>query len=142
MTNSFELALRVSVGIVVALAFVWTTLIIALVFLRPKGGQLREAMRILPDTIRLLSRLATDRSIGVGVRVRLWLLFVYLAVPIDLIPDFVPVLGYADDAIIVAAVLRSVVRRAGPDAIRRNWPGTPNGLSSVWRFARLDGSAQ
>jgi len=85
MTNSFELALRVSVGIVVALAFVWTTLIIALVFLRPKGGLLREAMRILPDTIRLLRRLATDRSIGVGVRVRLWLLFVYLAVPIDLI---------------------------------------------------------
>jgi uncharacterized membrane protein YkvA (DUF1232 family) len=82
-------------------------------------------MRILPDTIRLLRRLATDRSIGVGVRVRLWLLFVYLAVPIDLIPDFVPVLGYADDAIIVAAVLRSVVRRAGPDAIRRNWPARP-----------------
>ena len=74
MTNSYELALRVSVGIVVALAFVWTTLIIALVFLRPKGGLLREAMRILPDTIRLLRRLATDRSIGVGVRVRLWLL--------------------------------------------------------------------
>jgi uncharacterized membrane protein YkvA (DUF1232 family) len=143
MTSSYELALRVSVGIVVALAFVWTTLIIALVFLRPKGGGLlREAMRILPDTIRLLRRLATDRSIGVGVRVRLWLLFVYLAVPIDLIPDFVPVLGYADDAIIVAAVLRSVVRRAGPDAIRRNWPGTPEGLSSVWRLARLDGSAQ
>jgi uncharacterized membrane protein YkvA (DUF1232 family) len=68
-------------------------------------------------------------------------LFVYLAMPFDLIPDFVPVLGYADDAIIVAAVLRSVVRRAGPDAIRRNWPGTSDGLATVWRLARLDGSA-
>ena len=140
MTTSSELAVEVGIGIVVALAFVWTTLIIALVLLRPKGGLLREAMRILPDTIRLLRRLATDRSIGVGVRVRLWLLFAYLANPIDLIPDFVPVLGYADDAIIVAAVLRSVVRRAGPDAIRRNWPGTPEGLSTIWTLARLEGS--
>jgi uncharacterized membrane protein YkvA (DUF1232 family) len=130
------------IGIVVALAFVWATLIIALVLLRPKGGLLRDAVRILPDTIRLLRRLATDRSIGFTVRLRLWLLFVYLASPVDLIPDFVPILGYADDAIIVAAVLRSVVRRAGPDAIRRNWPGSPEGLSIVWTLARLEGTPQ
>jgi uncharacterized membrane protein YkvA (DUF1232 family) len=109
--------------------------------LAAEGGLLREAMRILPDTIRLLRRLATGRSIRKAVRVRLWLLFVYLAIPIDLVPDFVPLLGYADDAIIVAAVLRSVVRRGGPDAVRRNWPGTPEGLATVWRLARLEGSA-
>ena len=142
MSTSYALALRIGVGTVVALAFVWTTLIIGLVLLRPKGGLLREAIRILPDTIRLLRRLATDRSIGLAVRVRLWMLFVYLAIPIDLIPDFIPVLGYADDAIIVAAVLRSVVRRAGPGAIRRNWPGSAEGLASIWRLARLEGSAQ
>lgn len=133
--------MRIAVAVVIALAFAWTTLIVALVLLRPKGGLLREAIRILPDTIRLLRRLATDRSIGFGVRVRLWLLFVYLAIPLDIVPDFVPVLGYADDAIIVAAVLRSVVRRAGPDAVRRNWPGTADGLASVWGLARLEGSA-
>jgi len=142
MTISHELLLRMVIGIVVALGFVWATLIIALVLMRPKGGLLRDAVRILPDAIRLLRRLATDRSIGFAVRLRLWLLFVYLANPVDLIPDFVPVLGYADDAIIAAAVLRSVVRRAGPDAIRRNWPGTPEGLSIVWTLARLEGSAQ
>jgi hypothetical protein len=76
------------------------------------------------------------------VRGRLWLLFAYLALPFDLIPDFIPVIGYADDAIIVAAVLRSVVRRAGPDAVRRHWPGTPDGLAALWRAARLPGSAQ
>ena len=141
MLTSSELALRAGIGVFAALALLWTTLIITLVVVRPKNGLLREAIRILPDTIRLLRRLATDRSIGVEVRVRLWILFVYLANPIDLIPDFVPVLGYADDAIIVAAVLRSVVRRAGPDAIRRNWPGTTDGLESVWRLARLEGSA-
>jgi uncharacterized membrane protein YkvA (DUF1232 family) len=65
------------------------------------------------------------------VRVRLGLLLGYLAIPVDLVPDFVPVLGYADDAIIVTWVLRSVVRRAGPDAVRRHWPGSQDGLGAV-----------
>jgi uncharacterized membrane protein YkvA (DUF1232 family) len=69
--------------------------------------------------------------------VRLWLLFAYLAMPIDLVPDFLPVIGYADDAIIVAAALRSVVRRAGPEALREHWPGTEDGLAVLWRVAGL-----
>ena len=72
--------------------------------------------------------------------IRLWLLFAYLALPFDLVPDFIPIIGYADDAILVAVVLRSVVRRAGPEAVRRHWPGTPDGLSALWRAARLPGS--
>jgi uncharacterized membrane protein YkvA (DUF1232 family) len=135
-----EEALRVGIGIVVTVALVWAALIAALVLLRPKGDLLREAIRILPDTILLLRRLATDPSAPWSVRLQLWLLFIYLIIPIDLIPDFVPVLGHADDAIIVAAVLRSVVRRAGAEAIRRNWPGTPEGLASVWKLAGLEGS--
>jgi uncharacterized membrane protein YkvA (DUF1232 family) len=62
---------------------------------------------------------------------------VYLAIPIDIIPDFIPVIGYADDAIIVSAVLRSVVRRAGAEAIRRHWPGTDDGLLALQRIAGL-----
>ncbi len=61
----------------------------------------------------------------------------YLASPIDLIPDFIPVLGYADDAIIVCAVLRVIVRRARPEAVRRHWPGTEDGLAALWRVAGL-----
>jgi uncharacterized membrane protein YkvA (DUF1232 family) len=135
-----ETALRVGIGVAVALALVWTALVAALLLVRPKDALLQEAMRILPDTIRLLRRLAADGSISVAVRARVWLLFLYLAMPVDLVPDFVPVLGYADDAIVVAAVLRSVVRGAGPDAVRRNWPGTPEGLASVWKLAGLEGS--
>lgn len=71
-------------------------------------------MRLLPDILRLIPRLARDQALPRGVRVRLWLLLLYLASPIDLIPDFIPVLGYADAAIIVAATLRSVARHAGP----------------------------
>lgn len=132
-------ALEIAIGVAIALAVVWTVLIVSLFLARPERGLLREAMRILPDTVNLLRRIATDRSIPFRVRVRLWLLFGYLAMPIDIVPDFVPVLGYADDAIIVALVLRSVVRRAGPDAVVRNWPGTSDGLETIWRLARLEG---
>jgi len=81
-----------------------------------------------------------DSTLPRGVRVRLWLLIGYLALPFDLIPDFIPVIGYADDAIIVVAVLRSVVRRAGADAIRRHWPGTADGLAALWAAAKLPGT--
>lgn len=125
------------VGIMIAVAATWVVLVVALVIARPRGELLQEAVRLLPDTLRLLKDLATDRTLPRGVRVRLWLLFAYLAVPFDLVPDFIPVLGYADDAIIVAAVLRSVVRRAGAEAVRRHWRGTPAGLDALSRVAGL-----
>jgi uncharacterized membrane protein YkvA (DUF1232 family) len=122
---------RVLIGVAIAVAVSWIALVIALLLVRPKGNLMTEAMRLLPDLIRLLRRLAADRTLPRGVRVRLWLLFAYLALPIDLIPDFIPLIGYADDAIIVAAVLRSVVRRAGLPAVRRHWPGTPDGFAAL-----------
>jgi uncharacterized membrane protein YkvA (DUF1232 family) len=92
---------------------------------------------LLPDVLRLVHRLAGDDTLPRGVRVRLWLLLAYLAMPIDLVPDFVPVLGHADDAIVVALVLRSVVRRAGAEAVTRHWPGTPEGLAALRRVSGL-----
>ena len=103
----------------------------------PETVSLRDAVRMLPDLLRLLRRLAADRTLPRGVRLRLVLLLAYLATPIDLVPDVVPVLGYADDVVVVALVLRSVVRRAGPDALRRHWPGSPEGLAVVTRLAGL-----
>ncbi|MEU4425520.1 DUF1232 domain-containing protein [Actinoplanes sp. NPDC024001] len=125
------------IGVTAALLLVWLALIAALLIAKPEKGLLREALRLLPDVLRLLRRLAGDRDLPRGVRVRLTLLLVYLAIPIDLIPDFIPVLGYADDAIIVTAVLRSVVRRAGLDAVRAHWPGTDDGFAAVCRLAGL-----
>ncbi|MEU8276419.1 YkvA family protein [Microbispora bryophytorum] len=100
-------------AVLIAVAVTWAALVIALAVVRPKGPLLREALRILPDLLRLLRRLAADRSLPRGVRVRLGLLPAYLAFPIDLVPDFIPVLGYADDAIIVTAVLRGTGLRQG-----------------------------
>jgi uncharacterized membrane protein YkvA (DUF1232 family) len=101
----------------------------------PETVTMREALRLLPDLLRLIRRLVADRSVPVGVRVRLVLLLAYLLLPIDLVPDFLPVIGYADDAIIVALVLRSTIRRAGTGPLQRHWPGTPAGLRIVERLA-------
>jgi uncharacterized membrane protein YkvA (DUF1232 family) len=122
------------------LALVWLALVVALWLAKPDEGGVREAMRLLPDLVRLLKRLAADPEMPRGIRIRLGLLLAYLALPIDLIPDFVPVLGYADDAVIVALVLRSVTRRAGPDALAKHWPGTPDGLAALRRLCRLPAS--
>jgi uncharacterized membrane protein YkvA (DUF1232 family) len=128
---------QVLIGIGIALLASWLLLIIGLLGVRPRGALLGEAMRIMPDLLRLLRKLAFDRSLPTGVRVRLALLMAYLALPIDLIPDFIPVIGYADDAILVAAVLRSVVRRAGLDAVRRHWPGSADGFEALRRLTGI-----
>jgi uncharacterized membrane protein YkvA (DUF1232 family) len=140
VTGSFWLGLLL--GVAAALLLAWLGLVIVLFIARPRGGLLREALRILPDVLRLVRRLATDQSLPGGVRIRLGLLLVYLAVPIDLIPDFVPVLGYADDAIIVTAVLRGVVRRAGIAAVRAHWPGTDDGFAALARLTGLHRTAE
>ncbi len=96
---------------------------------------LKAALRLVPDVVRLLRRLAADPTLPRGVRIRMLLLLGYLAMPIDLVPDFIPVIGYADDAIIVALALRSVTRAAGADALTKHWPGTAEGLTAVKRLA-------
>jgi|SRR5918993_2033126 uncharacterized membrane protein YkvA (DUF1232 family) len=129
--------LQTLIGLAIALALAWAALVVALIVGRPKGTLLSEAMRLLPDLLRLLRRLAADRNLPRGVRIRLGLLMAYLAIPIDLIPDFIPVLGYADDAIIVTLVLRSTVRRAGLDPVRGHWPGSDDGFAALCRLTGL-----
>jgi len=123
------------VSVAAALILVWLVLVVVLWRSGAGIGGLSDAARLLPDLLRLVSRLARDRTLPRGVRLRLWLVLAYLASPLDLIPDFVPVVGYADDAIIVAFALRSVVRAAGADALDRHWPGSPDGLGIVRRLA-------
>jgi uncharacterized membrane protein YkvA (DUF1232 family) len=113
------------------LVLLWLLMLALLWRAKPDDVTLRDGVRLVPDLLRLLKRLAADPTLPRGVRVRLVLLLGYLAMPIDLVPDFIPVLGYADDVVVVAIVLRSVARVAGPEALERHWPGSPEGLRVV-----------
>jgi uncharacterized membrane protein YkvA (DUF1232 family) len=124
-------------GIVAGFVLLWLGLVVVLWLNRPSETTARDLVRVLPDTVRPVSRLGRDATLPWGVRIRLWLLMGYLIMPVDLVPDFIPIIGYADDAVVVALVLRSVVRRAGADAVEPHWPGTPEGLAAVVRLARL-----
>ena len=124
-------------GVAAGLVVVWVLLLAALWLVKPDEQRLRESLRLLPDVIRLLSRLARDRTVPLAARVWLWGLLAYLAMPIDVVPDFVPVPGYADDAILVLVALRAVVRRAGRSKLAEHWPGTPDGLEALERLAGI-----
>ena len=124
-------------AVVGGLLLLWGVLLLLLWWARPPDLTVREALRLLPALVRMVRRLAADRSVPRGVRVRLWLLLAYLLSPVDLVPDVVPVLGYADDVVVVALALRSVVRASGAAAVRRAWPGGPAGLAVVSRLAGL-----
>jgi uncharacterized membrane protein YkvA (DUF1232 family) len=125
------------IAVVAGLLLLWAVVLLLLWRARPEDLTVREALRLLPDLVRLVRRLAADSSLPRGVRVRLWLLLAYLLSPVDLVPDVVPVLGYADDVVVVALALRSVVRRAGGEALAGAWPGGPAGLAVVQRLAGL-----
>ena len=112
------------VDVVATLLLSWLLLLALLWWKRPDDLTARELLRLLPDVARTVGRLARDPAV-LG----------YLAVPVDLVPDVIPVIGYADDAVLVVLVLRAVLRRAGEDALRRHWPGTPEGLAAVLRVA-------
>lgn len=133
-------AWTILVSAAAGLILLWLLLIVAVWRLRPDELTLSESLHLLPDLLRLLERLATDPAVPRGVRIRLWLLLVYLAFPLDLIPDFIPVIGYVDDAVIVVFMLRSVVHGAGAEAIRKHWPGTPHGLTAVLQIAQIAGN--
>jgi uncharacterized membrane protein YkvA (DUF1232 family) len=130
---------RPVVAVVGGVLLLWLVLLALLWRRRPDELTARDALRLLPDVVRLVRRLAADRSLPRSVRTRLWLLLAYLLSPIDLVPDFLPVIGYADDVVVVAWALRSVVRRAGSAALERHWPGQPAGLAVVSRLAGVSG---
>jgi uncharacterized membrane protein YkvA (DUF1232 family) len=124
-------------GALGGLLLLWVTLVAALWRSRPDDLQVKDALRLLPDLVRMLRRLAVDPDVPRGARLRLWLVLGYLLVPFDVVPDFIPVIGFADDAVVVALALRSVARAAGPEALDRHWPGSPEGLGVLKDLARV-----
>jgi uncharacterized membrane protein YkvA (DUF1232 family) len=130
----------IPVGVAAALAVIWLALAITLWVAKPDDIGIQDMLRLLPDVLRLLKRLATDPQLPRGIRIALIVLLAFIASPIDLIPDVIPVIGFADDVIITALVLRWVTRTAGADALAEHWPGTPDGLDALRRMCGLNGA--
>ena len=116
-----------------ALVAVYVVFVVALRLLgRPRDA--RALAGFIPDCIVVVRRLLGDPSVSRLHKVLLAALVGYLALPFDLVPDFIPVAGQADDALVVALVLRSVLRASGPDRLREHWPGPENSLAVLLRL--------
>jgi uncharacterized membrane protein YkvA (DUF1232 family) len=124
------------IGIVVGLLAAWALLVALLWIVRPRGVPLREAVRLAPDVVRLVRDLIGDQTTPLAVRTALIGLLAWLLSPIDVIPEFIPVLGPVDDVLVTVLVLRFAQRRIGVDQMRRSWRGSGDGwrlLQSVLR---------
>jgi uncharacterized membrane protein YkvA (DUF1232 family) len=100
-----------------------------------RRSQARAVAGFVPDCIVLIKRLIADGRVPRSRKLPLVLLTGYLLSPIDLVPDFIPVAGQLDDAILVALALRFLTRSSGPDLVREHWPGPPESLRTVLRLA-------
>jgi uncharacterized membrane protein YkvA (DUF1232 family) len=129
--------LSILIGLVSALAAAWVGLTAVLILARPKGLEWRGLTAFIPNVLRLLRRLYQDSRVPRTVRVRVWIAIAYNIQPFNLIPDFVPVIGFADNVVVTAWALRSAVRKAGIEAVSRHWPGTADQFAVLIRVARL-----
>ncbi len=98
----------------------------------------RALAGFIPDCLVLISRLARDRRISGPRRAALFIALGYLALPIDLVPDFLPGIGQLDDAVVLGLALRLVVHGGGIDLVRNAWPGPEASLTLVLRAAGLE----
>ena len=119
--------MEVLVEIALGLILLWILFVALLWILRPRDARLADLIRIVPDVLRLARSLIGDRSVPLGVRAALVGMVAWVVNPIDLIPEFIPVLGPLDDVVVAVLVLRYVRRRLGDDQLSRRWPGTPQG---------------
>ena len=122
----------ISVGVTLAVYAAFVAWLIA----RGRKTDAGALATFIPDCIVLVTRLARDPRVPRRRKLVLLALAGYLALPFDLVPDFIPVAGQLDDAIIVAFVLRHLVRSGGEEMIRELWPGPARSLALILRLAR------
>lgn len=126
--------LLVSLGVTLA---VWAGFVVSLAA-AGRRGDARALATFIPDCVVLVTRLARDPRVPRRRKLLLLALAAYLASPLDLVPDLVPVAGQLDDVIVVGLVLRHLVRAGGEPLIRELWPGPEQSLALVLRAARLE----
>ena len=122
-------------AIVAVLVLVWLTLVVTLVLLG-RRALARELATLIPNLTRLFAGLVRDPRVPLRAKLVLGATAVYLAIPIDLVPDFIPIAGQLDDAIVAAFALRYVVRVSPPDIVAEHWSGDPATLRRILSLAR------
>jgi len=117
----------------VGLAVLYALIVLAF-FVAGRREDARAIGGFVPDCVVLFSRLVRDKRLPRRFKFLVGALIPYLAMPFDLLPDFIPVAGQLDDAVIVVFVLRRVARK-NPELIREHWPGPPSSLALILRLA-------
>ena len=119
----------IGVGVLLAYAAFVVAMIVA-----GRRGVARDVVRFIPDCVALVRDLLRDPRVPRRHKRLLGLLVGYLALPFDIVPDFIPVAGHLDDALMVALALR-VVLRGSSELVREHWRGPESSLAVVLRFA-------
>jgi uncharacterized membrane protein YkvA (DUF1232 family) len=128
-------------GALLAIVALYAALVLGLL-IAGRRHHARALAGFVPDCVVLVRRLAADPETRWRDRVLLVALFAYLASPLDLVPDFVPVAGQLDDAVIIAVALHLLIRSRGEDAIRAAWPGPEGSLRALLRAAGMRPAAR
>jgi uncharacterized membrane protein YkvA (DUF1232 family) len=126
----------VSTGLILLAAAL--ALYAALVITLVVAGRQRDAralVRLVPDCVVLFKRLLTDPRVDWWRKVVLVLVIAYVASPIDLVPDFIPIAGQLDDAILIVIAIRVLLRGGGPRLLSEHWPGPARSLEFIRRLA-------
>jgi uncharacterized membrane protein YkvA (DUF1232 family) len=118
----------------IVLAAIYAVAVLALI-LAGRGVAARELALLLPNLILLFKDLLRDPRVPRGPKIVLAVGIVWLVSPIDLLPEFLPVIGPLDDAVVAALVLRHLVHRAGAEVVREHWRGEPDTLELILRGA-------
>ncbi|MGK2932359.1 MAG: YkvA family protein [Solirubrobacterales bacterium] len=95
----------------------------------------RALIRFIPDCVLLFRALLGEAAMPPWRKLILLGVVAYLIMPIDLVPDFIPVAGQLDDAIVVLLGLRTVLRGSNRALLAAHWPGPPESLAVLERFA-------
>jgi len=120
------------ISVLIAVA-VYAALLVVLI-VAGRGAAARELATLVPNLARLFKDLIRDPRVPRGSKVLLVIAAAWVASPVDLIPEFIPVLGPLDDAVVAALVLRHVLRRAGRDVVVEHWRGDPATLERILRL--------
>ena len=121
-------------AVAVCVAAVYAIAVVALA-VAGRDADARALARFVPDCVVLFKRLLTDPRVEWWRKALLVAVIVYLASPIDLVPDFIPVAGQLDDAVLVIIAVRVLLHGSGPHLLAEHWPGPRRSLNLILRFA-------